>query len=396
MINRNRKWESCFTVLVGFILCAIVQVHAQQRGTTGGGRTAGQGRTSGSTGGGSREYYGNGEVGDAMITSDPETRRLIVITDDETSQYISQVITNLDRPRPQVLIKVIFLEVTYRNGSDIGVEGSFQRNINSTTSGAVSNLFGLASQGAAPLTPYTSMTGAGLYQVFGSDFQATLRAIAEAGKLEVLSRPAILARNSQQASITVGQQVPLITNTRFDNFGNQINSVTYRDIGIILQVTPFITSDGLIEMILAPQISSLSDQTIPISGGGTNGSPIGAPIINIRSADTVVVTPDGQTVVIGGLMQNQKTQTETKIPLLGDIPLLGNLFKRKLKQSVKTELLIFLTPHIVAEPAQLAGMSAKERHDTTLLPKAFSDQELDRFLENVPSRENPPPAKNRK
>jgi general secretion pathway protein D len=396
MINRTRKWESCFTVLVGFILCAIVQVHAQQRGTTGGSRTAGQGRTSSSTGGGSREYYGNGEVGDAMITSDPETRRLIVITDDETSQYISQVITNLDRPRPQVLIKVIFLEVTYRNGSDIGVEGSFQRNINSTTSGAVSNLFGLASQGAAPLTPYTSMTGAGLYQVFGSDFQATLRAIAEAGKLEVLSRPAILARNSQQASITVGQQVPLITNTRFDNFGNQINSVTYRDIGIILQVTPFITSDGLIEMILAPQISSLSDQTIPISGGGTNGSPIGAPIINIRSADTVVVTPDGQTVVIGGLMQNQKTQTETKIPLLGDIPLLGNLFKRKLKQSVKTELLIFLTPHIVAEPAQLAGMSTKQRQDTTLLPKAFSEQELDRFLEDVPSRENPPPAKNRK
>jgi len=89
MINRTRKWESCFAVLVGFILGAIVQVHAQQRGTTGGGRTAGQGRTAGSTGGGSREYYGNGEVGDAMITSDPETRRLIVITDDETSQYIS-------------------------------------------------------------------------------------------------------------------------------------------------------------------------------------------------------------------------------------------------------------------------------------------------------------------
>jgi general secretion pathway protein D len=377
-------------VLLSFILCAIVQVHAQQRGATGG-----QGR-SGSTGGGSREYYGTGEVGDAMITSDPETRRLIVITDDETSQYISQVITNLDRPRPQVLIKVVFLEVTYRNGSDIGVEGSLRRNINGTTSGAVSNLFGLAAQGADPQIPFTTMTGAGLYQVFGSDFQATLRAIAEAGKLEVLSRPAILARNSQQANITVGQQVPLITNTRFDNFGNQINSVTYRDIGIILQVTPFITSDGLIEMILAPQISSLSEQTIPISSGGTNGSPIGAPIINIRSADTVVVTPDGQTVVIGGLMQNQKTQTETKIPLLGDIPLLGNLFKRKLKQDVKTELLIFLTPRIVAEPAQLAGMSAKERHDTTLMPKAFSDQELDRFLENVPSRENPPPAKNRK
>jgi general secretion pathway protein D len=391
MIQRNSKYRSCFTLFVGVLLCAAVQAQAQgQRGTTGGTRGAG-GARSGSTGG-SREYYSNGEVGDAMITVDPETRRLVIIADDETGQYISQVVSNLDRPRPQVLIKVVFLEVTYRNGSDIGVEGSYQRNFNSiTTNSTISSLFGLASQGTSPQIPYTSMTGAGIYQVMGTDFQATLRAIAEAGKLEVLSRPAILARNSQQATITVGQQVPLITNTRFDNFGNQINSVTYRDVGIILLVTPFITSDGMVEMIVSPQISSLSDQTIPISSGGTNGAPIGAPIINIRSADTVVVTPDGQTVVIGGLMQNQKTQTETKIPFLGDIPVLGNLFKRKLKQDVKTELLIFLTPRIVAEPAQLAGMSAKERSDTTLVPKAFSDKELDRFLENVPSRENPPP-----
>src|SRR6266540_7546483 len=125
MINRNRKWESCYTVLVSFILCVIVQVHAQQRATTGGARTAGQGR-SGSTSG-TREYYGNGEVGDAMITVDPDTRRLVIITDEETSQYISQVVSNLDRPRPQVLIKVVFLEVTHRNSLDIGVEGGGSR-----------------------------------------------------------------------------------------------------------------------------------------------------------------------------------------------------------------------------------------------------------------------------
>ena len=95
-------------------------------------------------------------------------------------------------------------------------------------------------------------------------------------------------------------------------------------------------------------------------------------------------------------MENSKTQSDSKIPVLGDIPLLGNLFKRKVKQTVKTELIIFLTPHIVAEPAQLASVSAKERDDTTLVPKAFSEQELDRFLENVPARENPAPATKRK
>ena len=406
MINRNRKFESCCTVLVSFVLCAIVQVHAQQRGTTGGGRTAGQGR-SGSTSG-TREYYGNGEVGDAMITVDPDTRRLVIITDEETSQYISQVVSNLDRPRPQVLIKVVFLEVTHRDSLDIGVEGGGIRQINGSTTGTGATAFGLGGlNSAATNVPLNSLglpvqsfspvpPGAGLYQVLGSDFQATLRAIAQAGKTEVLSRPSILTRNNQQATISLGQQVPLITNTRFDTLGNQINTVSYQSVGIILRVTPFITADGMVEMIVSPETSALADrsQWVPISSG--LGGLITAPVIDSRSADTVVVVPDGQTAVIGGLMENNKTQADSKIPLLGDIPLLGNLFKRKVKQTTKTELIIFLTPHIVAEPTQLAGVSAKERSDTTMVPKAFSEQELNRFLESVPSRENPPPAKDRK
>src|ERR1043165_7219232 len=128
MIRQDCNWESCFTVFVGMLLCALVQAHAQPAGT-GGARTGAQSRSR-STSSAAREYYSNGEVGDAMITVDPETRLLVIIADDATSQYISQVVSNLDRPRPQVLIKVVFLEVTYRNGSDIGVEGSYQRNFN--------------------------------------------------------------------------------------------------------------------------------------------------------------------------------------------------------------------------------------------------------------------------
>jgi general secretion pathway protein D len=231
--------------------------------------------------------------------------------------------------------------------------------------------------------------GAGLYQIISTDYQATIRAIAQAGKLEVLSRPSILARNNQQAVITVGQSVPLITNVRFDTFGNAINSVQYQNVGIILRVTPFITSDGLVEMIVAPEISSLAEQTIPISDGAS------APVINLRSADTVVVTPDGQTVIIGGLMQNSKAQTDSKIPFLGDIPLLGNLFKRKMKNQTKTELVIFLTPHIVMDPTQLAGVTAQERARTELGPKAFKEEELNRYLDNLPPRMDKPPEATR-
>jgi general secretion pathway protein D len=108
-----------------------------------------------------------------------------------------------------------------------------------------------------------------------------------------------------------------------------------------------------------------------------------APVINVRSADTVVITPDGQTVVIGGLMRNDSGDVVSKIPLLGDIPLIGNLFKHKTSQHEKTELLIFLTPHVIAAPQQLAALAATEKNHV-LIPKSYSEQELDRFLEKVP------------
>ena len=343
-----------------------------QRGGAGGARTAGGGAGTSSSGG--RQYTPNGMVGEAMVTSDPETRRLIVITDDETSEYISQVITNLDRPKPQVLIKVVFLEVTYRNTLDVGLEGSIRKRIAGGTDFAVSNLFSLASAGSA-FPP-----GTGMYQILGNDLEVTLRAIANAGKTEVLSRPSILARNNQQAVITVGSELPFITASSFTSLGQQINTVQYQDIGIILRVTPFITDGGMVEMIVAPEISTLTDRTVQIAAN------VNAPVISKRAADTVVVTPDGQTIIIGGLMENNKLSSDSKIPFLSDIPLLGNLFKRKTRDDTKTELIIFLTPHIVKEPAQLADLSAREKEKAMIAPKAFSEEELNRFLDGVPSK----------
>ncbi|MBI3867633.1 MAG: hypothetical protein HY299_03795 [Verrucomicrobia bacterium] len=388
MTTRSMTRTGLISLLMGLALGLAVSAQAQRAGGGGGGFGGGGGGGLGGGGGGgggggtqSRQYYSNGTVGEALISSDPESRRLIVITDDETSQYISQVITNLDRPKPQVLIKVVFLEVTHNDGSDIGIEGSLKRKMDSGGMfGAVSNLFGLGTAGALPVPP-----GAGIYQILGNDFQATLRAIASAGKTEVLSRPSILTRNNQPATITVGQTLPFITNVRYDVNGNAINTVQYQDIGIILRVTPYITSDGLVEMILAPEISSLTDQTVTISSGVT------APVIAKRSADTVVVTPDSQTVVIGGLMQNNKTQSTSKIPILGDIPILGLAFQRKVKANTKTELLIFLTPHIVKEPSQLARLTETEKRGAQLAPKAFTDKELDAFVDGL-SVKQPEPA----
>jgi type II secretory pathway component GspD/PulD (secretin) len=341
----------------------------------------------GGFGGGSRRstttYPTSTSAGQAMFSYDSETRKVIAVTDEATAKNISMVVSNLDRPSPQVLIKVVFLEATYTHNLDLGIEGSFTKNMGNSMTGIVNQSFGLASSGANPVPP-----GAGIYQILGSDFQATLRAIAQAGKTEVLSRPSVLARNNQQASIQLAQQVPLVSGTRYDTLGNQINTISYTAVGIILQVTPFITSDGMVEMVVSPQVSELADKSQWVTTSSGPSGQILSPVINSRQADTVVIVPDGETAIIGGLMEKSKQQADSKIPVLGDIPLLGNLFKHRVSSDAKTELLIFLTPRIVKHPSQLAGLTSQERSGLLHMPKSMSEQDLDRFLDKVPTKED--------
>jgi general secretion pathway protein D len=392
------KYTNYLVITLMCWLLAALHVEAQffpGQGGGGGGGAANRARSTSS-----RTYPGRGDVGDAVISIDPETRSLIVIADEKTRQYISQVVSNLDRPKPQVLIKVVFVELDHNNSSDIGVEGAWGKDMGNNLVGALGQAFGLGSgvasgtgSNAPTANPYGTPIqafqpippGAGVYQLAGSDYQVTLKAIAQSGRAKLLSRPTVVARNNQPATITAGQSVPLITNVRYDNFGNVINSVTYQNVGIILRVTPFITTDGMVEMILSPETSDLvqdRSQWVPISSG-SSGS-VSAPVINQRSADTVVVTPDGQTVIIGGLMYDSSADSESKIPLLGDIPGLGLLFKHKIKISTRRELLIFLTPHIIMNSSDMASLTQEEQRKASI-NKALTEQELNKFLDQLPA-----------
>ncbi|HEU5125211.1 MAG TPA: hypothetical protein VFW05_14245 [Verrucomicrobiae bacterium] len=375
-----------FAALLGLCLC--VSVHAQNQRNNNN-RFGGNNRF-GNNNSSDQQYTPNGQVGTASVSID-DSGNLVVIGDDATIEQIQKVVANLDRPRPQVLIKVVFLEVQHNNALDLGVEGTFGKNIGNSMTGAVANVFGANGlnnlttnfypAGPAQAVPALTQSGsgAGIYQLLGTDFQATLRAVAQAGKAQLLSRPSILARDRQPAVIQVGQRVPLITSVNYTTLGNQQNGISYTDIGIILRVTPYITGDGMVQMIIAPETSSLNQNvSVPIAAG------VNAPAIDIRRADTVAITPDGQTVVIGGLMASDQASAESKVPFLGDIPLLGNLFKRKTSNAGKTELLIFLTPHIVNAPGQLAALSDREESNHSLIRKSISEEELDRFLERVP------------
>ena len=378
--------------------------------------------------GGARQYRSNTLLGDAIISIDPETRSIVIVTDEDTHRELSSVIHELDRPKPQVLIKVVFLEVTYNKGYDVGVEGGYTVNlknpftspastvstttntpgltpsqssttINSngtnttntfpvnTTTTAVTNALGsnpvittlgnsFANGSQFGLAAAQAAGNAGFYgRVISDDYNATVKLLAQRGKVEVLSRPSVMARNNQEAVIVVGQEVPFITNSRVTDQGQTINTVQYDNVGIILRVTPFISSENMVEMIVAPEISQLTAQTVAIS------NTVSSPIISKRSAETVVVTPNGATAVIGGLMQTQRITNVDKIPVLGDIPGVGALFRHTVRNDVKTELMIFLTPTIVPNPATVGDLTGHELENTELVEKAFTEKEFDKFFD---------------
>lgn len=337
-----------------------------------------------------RQYTNSTMLGDALITSDMDSRSLIVVTDDKTFKVIKSIVAGLDKPRPQVLIDCVFVQVTHTNELDLGAEFNYTGpdGVGLNATGVATTQFGLGGAnglisqtpavGSTPSPASPSSNGA-FYALTGRNVNATIHALAANNKTEVLSRPTILTRSNQQATILVGEQLPLVTGFTPITVGTQTtyeNTVVQTDIGISLKVTPFITSEGNVEMILDPEISSLSSDTVAIGNG------VNSPIINLISADTVVVTPNNQTVVIGGLMSTQTTQVENKVPLLGDIPLLGYAFKYKTKNKQKTELIVFLTPHIVRTPDDLSRMSRNENARMDMAPAAFPKKDMSKYIDS--------------
>ncbi|HWB58726.1 MAG TPA: hypothetical protein VG733_04505, partial [Chthoniobacteraceae bacterium] len=324
-----------------------------------------------------------------------------------------KVVKSLDTPKPQVMIKVVFAEVSLNKNLEVGVEGNYTFHVQSpsfsgtstTTTNSTANTTGgtavTSTSVSSPtnlLAPGTLGTGSvqsiyGLAQLTqGSfarlatdDWQATLYALASHGVVNVLSRPTIMARNNQQAVIVVGQEVPFVTSSQISALGQTTNTIQYQDVGIILRVTPFISTDKTVEMIVAPEISAVDSQSVQLSPN------VSSPIIDKRAAETVVVTPDQKTIVIGGMMQKQLTSSIQKIPVLGDIPWAGALFRHTIKNEQRTELLIFLTPIIVEGTSKLEEISQNEVNRTDLPERAFTPQDLDDYLDNIKVKQRTPP-----
>ena len=304
---------------------------------------------------------------ETYFQADTETNTLLTLTSTRNYAKIVPIIEQLDKPIGQVSIEVLLAEVTLNDDSDLGVEFTLNNILNSNQ-GTVSTA-----------TSWLNPAGEGLVlNSITGDLDLTIRALQENYRMNVLSRPYILASNNQTARITVGEEIPRATGTTLSS-NQTTTSVDYNDVGIILEVTPSINPDGLVNMTISPEISSMGEDY-------TFSEDLTSPTFTTRSAETKVSVRDGQTIVIGGLMQDRYTDVVTKVPLLGDIPILGNLFRRNEKSKEKTELLIFLTPRVAKDPGTLTPMSNIKRDQSSLNTDSTAAETFKRHMDQMEQR----------
>jgi general secretion pathway protein D len=270
-----------------------------------------------------------GEItGLVQIVPDETTNSLLIRATAADWQVVQQAIEALDLRPLQVLIEVVIAEVRRTSDLQLGVS-ALASNANAQGVDVELELEGASAGGF-------------ILQImrFGrTDLNAVFSALAASGNVRIVSRPVILAQNNQQARILIGDERPFIQVFRSLPTDAAVRDqvVQYRDVGTSLTLVPTINQDGYVNLDLVQEVNT-----------ATAEEQFGAPIISTREAATQLFVRDGQTVVIGGLVDRQEIESESGIPLLKDIPLLGNLFKSTRRETTESELFLFLTPHIVA------------------------------------------------
>ena len=336
---------------------------------------------------------------EAIVAADVDSNSLIVSASPEYYSRITQIITDLDAVKPEVVIQALLVEVVLDNTDEFGVELGFQDpvlftrsivetagdlitvptttnipgvglvesttivtqsttpgfNFNNTGVGLGNNAIGdtglVASQGISnfSLGRRNGDLGFGGF-VFSAQSDAVnllIRALASRRTLHVLSRPQIRATHNNRANIRVGQEVPRVNGVTVQATGAVSPQIEISNTGIILEVTPRINPDDTIVMDVYAEKSKLSDVGVPVFTDLATGTSIESPIKDISIAETTVSVPNGQTVVIGGMITKRDQTLERKVPWLGDLPVLGRAFRYDSTTTNRTELLVFLTPRIV-------------------------------------------------
>lgn len=262
------------------------------------------------------------------VTADPRSNSILLVADDAEYENIRRIVAELDVAPAQVLIEATVAEVTLNDQLKYGVQWFFDNG--STTGG-----FGSAASPAAA----SSYPGFSI-RYLGSDFRAVLNALSGVTDVQLVSTPRILVLANETADLQVGDQVPIITQTTTGatNDALTVNTVQYRDTGVVLQVTPRVGDGGVVFIDISQEVSEVT---------GTTSSDIDSPTIQSRRFSTKIQVQNGQVVALGGLLRNSRSVGDTRVPLLGEVPGLGALFRSRDQTVRQTELVVFLKVTLV-------------------------------------------------
>ncbi|WP_328592268.1 type II secretion system secretin GspD [Parahaliea maris] len=318
----------------------------------------------------------------STIEADIGTNSLIITADADEMAAIESVIRRLDIRRAQVLVEAIIVEMNVTDSQDLGLQWLFANDSGTFGSNVTAGDGTLSNIGGAVLPPSDGDDGAGIttgdfdvgglagalagtdgvtlgWGTIGDDLSMTviLNALKEKSNANILSTPSLLTLDNQEAFITVGQNVPFVTgnytNTGSgDGVSNPFQTIERENVGITLTVTPHINEGDSVVLDIAQEVSSLTN-----AGADLSASDI---ITNERKLQTKVLAANNRVVVLGGLIKDDVQDGQQKVPLLGDIPVLGRLFRSDAVQVVKTNLLIFIRPTIIRDDKDLDGASAEK------------------------------------
>jgi general secretion pathway protein D len=307
-----------------------------------------------------------------MIQADPSTNSLIITAPEPLYRQLRAVIDQLDSRRAQVYIESMIVEVSGDNAAQFGFQwqGLIGKNgdstglVGGTNFGTTGNLLTIDAATVSGSTSAGLALGQGLNIGVIRKFAGTYGLAAIANLLQsqtntnIISTPNLITLDNEEAKIIVGSNVPFITGSTTTTTGNvtsPFQTVERKDVGITLRIKPQIGENGAVRMTLFQESSSLSAKVAP---GTTNAGPT----TDKRSIESTVVVDDGQIIVLGGLIEDKYTETNDKVPLLGDIPLIGALFRSQSRQKTRTNLMVFLRPTVMRD-ADISNRMSMDRYD---------------------------------
>ncbi|MEE4242846.1 MAG: type II secretion system secretin GspD, partial [Desulfopila sp.] len=298
---------------------------------------------------------------EVKIMSDEETNSLIINASRNEYSVLAEVIEKLDIPRRMVYLEALILEVNTTKDFEVGVEWALGGNFSDETGTVVSGFsggnppFGLLGNIGESSPPSATGLTVGLIKqgikIGGVTFPnigAVLRAYKNDSDINIVSTPQILTTDNKKAEISVGENVPYITSQNTTAGEQDYTNYEYRDVSTKLTITPQINQAETLRLEIATEVIKLKDDT--------NNTPTTFK----RTADTTVVVKNNETVVIGGIIGQDSTQANSRVPFLGDIPILGRLFRTDSQRNTQTNMFIFITPRIIKNPADLASVTVKK------------------------------------